>query len=240
MNIFKNLHKHTVLLSVFIFSMPMLHIMECVNLSNMVIRNIEQAEKVGINISNIEKTMPINDINLNEYYKEYYNEQYNMISDISFEEENNEEIINEIEIIDEDKSEFFIEGDSIQAKFLNKLYPYAIISSEELEIPFEWILAHWAHESGYGTSNRARNHNNYAGIMVFSDCAIGGRYNSIQEFNEHYIRVMKHSRYNKVKYATDITDFALRLRQAGYATDPNYHTKRVWNDVLRIIENGNK
>lgn len=93
--------------------------------------------------------------------------------------------------------------------YVARMRPYADQASAATGLPADVILAQWGVETGWGTSNLARNHNNHGGIKW-----VGGRskfqayesgsfagYKSIADFVADYSRVLNLSYYAHVRAA---------------------------------------
>lgn len=92
------------------------------------------------------------------------------------------------------------------SEFFEKMAPYAQKAGTSLDIFPSTILAQWAIESGYGSSNLAQNANNYGGIKYVAGKSIASgqegdfaSYSSITQFINDYVRVMKLSYYDAVR-----------------------------------------
>jgi hypothetical protein len=114
-------------------------------------------------------------------------------------------------------------------------------------VPASIILAQGLLESGAGNSSLAQRSNNHFGIkchaswtgdtVVFFDDGVNScfrKYNKPEEsFNDHSLFLVKGRRYASL-FSLDVNDYkswAIGLRAAGYATDPEYASK-----LIRIIE----
>jgi hypothetical protein len=121
--------------------------------------------------------------------------------------------------------------------FINTVKPYAIEAGNTLGIDPNYIVAHWAHETGYGT-NTGFTQNNLAGIMAYngSPYGVNGKsFSSLEDFTQYYTTLLKNSRYNEgVKSASTVTDFAKALKNGGYASDPNYAYQSAWNEAYSL------
>ena len=140
--------------------------------------------------------------------------------------------------------------------FVNQVWPHAVEASRSTGIPPQFLVAHSALESGWGKSeirntDGSRAHNlfgiksgkGWAGATVDTVTTeyVDGKphqvvekfraYGSYAEAFQDYAALLRNSpRYSGVIGSQDGTEFARRLQQAGYATDPMYAEK-----LARII-----
>lgn len=96
------------------------------------------------------------------------------------------------------------------------------------------MLAQWAVESGYGTSNIAKNNNNFFGIKCYGDNCKGGWKNyptKLQGYYGYVSLLTKNSRYKKARMADSPRHQIRELVNAGYAGNtPGYE-----NYIMNII-----
>jgi flagellum-specific peptidoglycan hydrolase FlgJ len=96
------------------------------------------------------------------------------------------------------------------------------------------MLAQWAVESGYGTSNLAKNNNNFFGIKCFGDNCKGGWKNyptKLQGYYGYVSLLVKSSRYSRARKADSPRNQIRELIKAGYAGNtPGYE-----NYIMGII-----
>ncbi len=129
---------------------------------------------------------------------------------------------------------------------------YATIAQEEMKankIPASITLAQALLESNIGSSTLATKNNNHFGIKCFSrSCKKGHCSNFTDDSHKDFFRVFEdaHASFRahssllqKDRYAglfrlspTDYRAWAKGLKEAGYATDPNYAQK-----LINLIEN---
>lgn len=135
--------------------------------------------------------------------------------------------------------------------FVNRVWPHAVEASRSTGIPPQFLVAHSALESGWGRSevrgaDGSASHNlfgikagrNWTGPTVEATTTeyVDGKpqqvverfraYASYEESFRDYASLLRgNSRYGSVIGAQDGTEFARRLQQAGYATDPMYADK---------------
>lgn len=124
--------------------------------------------------------------------------------------------------------------------YIENMNPYAQQASAGTGLPVSLILAQWAHETGWGSSSLAVNHNNHGGINYTSnaDYNADGRhagYRTIAAFVQDYVRVLNLSFYAHIRQAAaagaSAGDLALMFDQPApgrtekYAEDPLYGTK---------------
>ncbi|WP_265948153.1 flagellar assembly peptidoglycan hydrolase FlgJ [Dechloromonas sp. A34] len=135
--------------------------------------------------------------------------------------------------------------------FVNRVWPHAVEASRSTGIPPQFLVAHSALESGWGKNELRRadgssSHNlfgikagkNWSGQTVEATTTeyVDGKpqqvverfraYASYEEGFRDYANLLRgNSRYSDVIGSQDGTEFARRLQQAGYATDPMYADK---------------
>ncbi|MDR2188421.1 MAG: flagellar assembly peptidoglycan hydrolase FlgJ [Azonexus sp.] len=140
--------------------------------------------------------------------------------------------------------------------FANRVWPHAVEASRSTGIPPQFLVAHSALESGWGKSEirhadgspsynlfgiKAGQNWNGPTVEATTTEYINGQpqqvverfraYGSYAESFRDYASLLRdNSRYGAVIGAQDGTEFARRLQQAGYATDPMYADK-----LARII-----
>jgi flagellum-specific peptidoglycan hydrolase FlgJ len=116
-----------------------------------------------------------------------------------------------------------------QQEFYKGMQQYAMSAGAVLGIPYEVIMAQWAHESAYGTSDLAKRANNFGGIKYtdnadFKSGSYAG-YNSIPAFVQDYIRVMSLSYYKPVREAQGVRATIEAFGKTPYAEDKSYVNK---------------
>lgn len=135
--------------------------------------------------------------------------------------------------------------------FVSRVWPHAVEASRSTGVPPQFLVAHSALESGWGKSEIRRadgssSYNlfgvkagkNWTGATVEATTTeyVDGRpqqvverfraYASYEESFRDYANLLRgNSRYSDVIGSQDGTEFARRLQQAGYATDPMYADK---------------
>lgn len=135
--------------------------------------------------------------------------------------------------------------------FVNRVWPHAVEASRSTGIPPQFLVGHSALESGWGRSeirkaDGSSSYNlfgikvgkNWTGATVDASTTeyIDGQpqqvverfraYGSYEEAFRDYASLLRNnSRYSGVIGSQDGTEFARRLQQAGYATDPMYADK---------------
>jgi len=151
-----------------------------------------------------------------------------------------------------------VAGASPSAKeFVNRVWPHAVEASRSTGIPPQFLVAHAALESGWGRSEMrladGSNAHNLFGIKAGRSWTgptvdtlttefINGEaqrvterfraYGSYGEAFRDYASLLRNNpRFGAVIGSQDGTEFARRLQQAGYATDPMYADK-----LSRIIQ----
>lgn len=141
--------------------------------------------------------------------------------------------------------------------FVDRVWPYAVEAAAELRVPPHFLVAQAALETGWGQHEPLRSDGSpsfnlfgvkagrhWAGESVsastkeFVDGEMQRRdeafraYGSYGDSFRDYARLIAGSdRYRAVSGSTSGTDFANKLQQAGYATDPMYADK-----LARIID----
>lgn len=135
--------------------------------------------------------------------------------------------------------------------FVTRVWPHAVQASRSTGIPPQFLVAHSALESGWGKSE-IRNPDGSSSFNLFGIKAGKGwtgatvdaktteyvdgeprqviarfrAYGSYEESFQDYAALLRSSpRYGDVIGSQDGTEFARRLQQAGYATDPMYADK---------------
>jgi hypothetical protein len=120
--------------------------------------------------------------------------------------------------------------------FLQKMKPYADKAGSDLGIDSNFILAHWAHETGYGVNGGSKI-NNFAGLMAYPESPYGSNgksFSSIDDFVLYYEDFLKKPRYSGIFEASNVTDFARALKAGKYATDPNYAYQPAWVEAYNM------
>lgn len=136
-------------------------------------------------------------------------------------------------------------------EFVNRVWPYAVEASKTTGIPPQFLVAHAALESNWGKSEPRRSdgspsHNLFgikAGKSWQGDAVTAstteftqGQAQRVREpfraygsyadsFRDYASLLRNNPRYGNVIGSQDGTEFARRLQQAGYATDPQYASK---------------
>lgn len=142
------------------------------------------------------------------------------------------------------------------SQFVNRVWPHAVEASRSTGIPPQFLVGHAALESGWGKSEVRRADGstsfNLFGIKAGKSWTgptvdaktteyVDGQprqsverfraYGSYEESFRDYASLLRNnSRYGGVIGSQDGTEFARRMQQAGYATDPMYADK-----LARII-----
>ncbi|MDR2165760.1 MAG: flagellar assembly peptidoglycan hydrolase FlgJ [Zoogloeaceae bacterium] len=135
--------------------------------------------------------------------------------------------------------------------FVTTLWPHAVEASRDTGIPPQFLIAHAALESGWGRRNiphedGSPTHNlfgikageswqgksaevattEYTDGVARNERARFRAYDSYASAFRDYARLLRDNpRYGGVIGSQDGTEFARRLQQAGYATDPKYAEK---------------
>lgn len=129
---------------------------------------------------------------------------------------------------------------ALQAEFVDKYHTIAIQLSSEYGIPWEAVMAQGILESASGTSRFARERNNFFGInAVDSDPNRATSYSTPQEgWKGYYDFIRNNSRYaaaGAFNYKNDPYGYIQAIKNAGYATDPNYIPKI--SSLIKAIQN---
>lgn len=127
--------------------------------------------------------------------------------------------------------------------FLNKIVPLAVNDSLTSHVPPEVTVGQAIQESGWGTSKLAVAANNYFGIKadrrwggdtynlpgwemiegkILKEMMTWRKYRSIKDSIEDHSRFLKQTRYLKAYKTSTWKEFLVAIKEAGYATDPNY------------------
>lgn len=143
------------------------------------------------------------------------------------------------------------EAPASSREFVNRVWPHAVEASRSTGIAPQFLVAHSALESGWGRSEIRRpdgstSYNlfgvkagkNWSGATVEATTTeyVNGQpqqvverfraYPSYEEAFRDYATLLRNSpRYSGVIGSQDGTEFARKLQQAGYATDPMYADK---------------
>lgn len=129
---------------------------------------------------------------------------------------------------------------ALQSAFVDQYHEIAITLSAKYGIPWEAVMAQGIIESGAGTSNFARNRNNFFGIgAVDSDPGKAYSYSSPTEGWEGYYEFIdKNPRYRAhgaFNYPNDPYGYIAAIMAAGYGTDPIYVEKA--SKVIKAVQN---
>lgn len=137
------------------------------------------------------------------------------------------------------------------AEFVNRVWPHAVEASRSTGIPPQFLVAHAALETGWGKSEvrgadgansfnlfgiKAGKSWNGASVEAKTTEYVDGKaqqsverfraYGSYEESFRDYASLLRNNpRYGAVIGSQDGTEFARRMQQAGYATDPMYADK---------------
>jgi len=120
--------------------------------------------------------------------------------------------------------------------FINTIKNYAAQAANELGIPTEWVIAHWALETGY-TLNA---NNNLAGLYAYQGSPFGSSgksYPSLEDFTMAYVALLKSNRsYASALHASSIADYAKQLGLAGYAglEGAGYADHETWSEAIYL------
>lgn len=144
-------------------------------------------------------------------------------------------------------------------EFVERVWPHAVEAARQIGVPPHFLVAHAALETGWG-QHEPRRHDGSPSYNLFGVKAgrswrgeaveatttefVGGvagesrerfrAYGSYAEsFRDYAALLTSRPRFSGVLGTSDGTDFARKLQQAGYATDPMYADK-----LARIINGG--
>lgn len=129
---------------------------------------------------------------------------------------------------------------ALQSEFVDKYHTIAIQLSSEYGIPWEAVVAQGILESASGTSRYARERNNFFGInAVDSNPDKATSFSTPQEgWKGYYEFIKNNSRYaaaGAFNYRNDPYGYIQAIKNAGYATDPNYVPKV--SSLIKAIQN---
>lgn len=129
---------------------------------------------------------------------------------------------------------------NLQSAFVDQYHNIAIQLSMEYGIPWEAVMAQGIIESASGTSNFARNRNNFFGLgAVDSNPDNAYSYSSPAEgWKGYYDFIQNNPRYRAAgafNYPDDPYGYIAAIKAAGYATDPNYISKV--SSVIKAVQN---
>jgi flagellar protein FlgJ len=136
-------------------------------------------------------------------------------------------------------------------EFVNRVWPYAVEASRSTGVPPQFLVAHSALESGWGRSEIRRadgspsfnlfgikagkSWNGATADTTTTEYVNGQPQQSVERFRAYgsyeeafrdYANLLRNNaRFGAVIGSQDGTEFAKRLQQAGYATDPMYADK---------------
>lgn len=116
-----------------------------------------------------------------------------------------------------------------QVAFIETYHDIAVQNSINYGIPWETVMAQGIQESGAGTSNFARNRNNFFGLGAYdSNPNNAYSYATPEEGWEGYYQLIQRVavyRQHGVFAGDTVTDpyaYLVAIKEAGYASDPNY------------------
>lgn len=128
----------------------------------------------------------------------------------------------------------------LQAAFIDTYHAIAAELGAEYGIPWETVVAQGIVESASGTSEFARERNNFFGIGAFdSNPNAAKSYSSPQEgwkgYFENIVNTSTYREHGAFDYPNDPYGYLTAIKAAGYATDPNYIQKI--GEYIKAIEN---
>lgn len=129
---------------------------------------------------------------------------------------------------------------SIQSAFVDQYHNIAVQLSSEYGIPWEAVMAQGILESDSGTSNFARNRNNFFGINAVDSNPDNATYFSspAEGWQGYYQFIKNNPRYRAAgafNYPDDPYGYIAAIKSAGYATDPNYVAKV--SSLIKAVQN---
>lgn len=128
----------------------------------------------------------------------------------------------------------------LQSAFVDQYHNIAIQLSSEYGIPWEAVVAQGIVESASGTSNFARERNNFFGIgAVDSNPSAAASFSSPAEgWKGYYEFINNNSRYRAAgafNYPDDPYGYIAAIKAAGYATSPTYVA--TVSSVIKAVQN---
>lgn len=108
--------------------------------------------------------------------------------------------------------------------YIKEMLPWAKKAQDLTGLPYDYIVAQWGWETGWGTNRGSKTLNNHAGIK-YSQYAPAGtvkdgmyaKYTSLDSFIRDYARVMNLSYYNEIKSARTDADRIKALNKSPYS-----------------------
>lgn len=137
-------------------------------------------------------------------------------------------------------------GQNKKAQWYAYAMPLAKVIGKQYGIPWKFILVHTALETGWGASKLFRDYNNWGGIKALAGESTvqlgtveyyGGNPTTIVDgfrvWNSPYEGIQGYGNFfhvnpryaSALNYPNDPYQFAVEIKQAGYATDPNFVSK---------------
>lgn len=105
--------------------------------------------------------------------------------------------------------------------YIKEMLPWAKKAEQATGLPYDFIVAQWGWETGWGTNRGSKNLNNHAGIKYSKYAPAGtvkdgmySKYSSMDMFIQDYKRVMGLSYYTKIKSARTDVD---RVKELNYS-----------------------
>ena len=129
---------------------------------------------------------------------------------------------------------------SLQSAFIDQYHNIAVQLSSEYGIPWEAVMAQGILESAAGTSRYARERNNFFGINAVDSNPDNATYYSspAEGWKGYYEFIKNNPRYaaaGAFNYPNDPYGYIQAIKNAGYATDPNYVAKV--SSLIKAIQN---
>lgn len=111
--------------------------------------------------------------------------------------------------------------------YIKEMLPWAKKAQDLTGLPYDYIVAQWGWETGWGTNRGSKTLNNHAGIKYSKYAPAGtvpdgsalnyAKYNSLDTFIKDYARVMNLSYYKEIKSARNDTDRIKALNKSPYS-----------------------
>jgi flagellum-specific peptidoglycan hydrolase FlgJ len=129
------------------------------------------------------------------------------------------------------------------ADYIRRYYSLAQDTQDHFAVPALFTIAQAGLESGWGTSNIARNSNNHFGIKVSTGWN-GPSFNGYRKYADPLAGYYDHAkfltvnkRYRNAFNTSDPDQFAAAVSAAGYSELPNYNSlvRSVMNMVRAIV-----
>lgn len=113
-----------------------------------------------------------------------------------------------------------------RVSYYKMMYPYAKKAESATSVPYYFILAQWAYETGNGENRGAKELNNHAGLKYVSSSialrknGMYAEYTDLNQFVQDYSRVLNLSYYKKLKTANTLEELYQAITTSPYAETP--------------------